>query len=180
MQTLVVSTALAKYIVPLFAKDPALPACPLQSLADLHRWDFSRVTVRLVATIQGTYVGYEEMAKVGMARLNAVLREESWVAGAGTGRRLASLEMQVSWTLPLAWPSVKKESDVLPRSQCSSLCQYRPAWVNQWYGACRGDDPKSWVPARPNAPCPPFKVIFRELFSSSRGQLREQQPTLTL
>ena len=75
--------------------NPVHTNLPFTSSRDIHKWDFSKVAVRLVASIGGASKdGWNAMEKTGMCRLSKVLRDEGWVAG--QGRTLKSLEAQVS------------------------------------------------------------------------------------
>lgn len=46
--------------------------------ADMQKWDWSRVTVRLVMSIPGAYEGWEEMDRWGMCRIGRIVRDEGW------------------------------------------------------------------------------------------------------
>lgn len=46
--------------------------------SDFGKWDWSRVTVRLVMSVTGQYKGFPEMSEWGICRLGKVLAEEGW------------------------------------------------------------------------------------------------------
>lgn len=85
---------------------------PFTRSSDIHKWDFSTVTIRLVASIGGGGKdGWNAMDKIGQCRLSKILRDEGWVAR--PGQALKSLEAQVSLsTLQLV--SRNSETDIHP------------------------------------------------------------------
>nr|XP_018262379.1 uncharacterized protein I303_05396 [Kwoniella dejecticola CBS 10117]OBR84537.1 hypothetical protein I303_05396 [Kwoniella dejecticola CBS 10117] len=54
---------------------------PDDNFADMGKFDWSKVKVRLVLSIPQTLTGHDEIAKYGMGRLSHVLNEEGWVPG---------------------------------------------------------------------------------------------------
>lgn len=68
-----------------------VPFTSLNEIAD--RWDFSTVTVKLIASLAGKREGWDELDSSGIGRLGKVLREEGWIAPAG--KELTALEAQV-------------------------------------------------------------------------------------
>ncbi|WWC70762.1 uncharacterized protein I206_104713 [Kwoniella pini CBS 10737] len=56
---------------------------PDDDFAAMGKYDWSKVKVRLVLSIPGTYSGHDEIAKYGIARLGKVLSEEGWVPKSG-------------------------------------------------------------------------------------------------
>lgn len=65
---------------------------PLSSVAQLATgWDFSRVTIKLVASIAGKYEGWSEVLKWGHTRLMFAVRE----MGGTRNKEDVSLECQV-------------------------------------------------------------------------------------
>lgn len=72
-----------KYLIDNHPNGAQIPFSPADGFAALEGYDWSRVKVRLVMSIPGTYDGWDEMDRWGMCRLGAVLREERWRAGKG-------------------------------------------------------------------------------------------------
>lgn len=68
-----------------------LPLSTLEQIAD--KWDFSSVTIQLVASLHGKYEGWAEVEKYGIARIGKLVRDQGWVPPAG--KRLNSIEAQV-------------------------------------------------------------------------------------
>lgn len=68
-----------------------LPLFSLDQIAD--KWDFTSVTIQLVASLHGKYEGWAEVEKYGIARIGKVVRDQGWVPTAG--KRLNSIEAQV-------------------------------------------------------------------------------------
>jgi tyrosyl-DNA phosphodiesterase-1 len=62
-----------------FGRD--LPLGNNVDFSGLARYDWSRVIVRLVMSVTGSYEGQQQMAQYGVCRLGTVLAEEGWVPG---------------------------------------------------------------------------------------------------
>jgi hypothetical protein len=77
-----------------------LPFKSLDEIAD--KWDFSDVTVTLIASLAGKREGWDELDSSGIGRLGKVIRKEGWIASAG--KELTTLEAQVR--LPPAFVAV--------------------------------------------------------------------------
>ena len=56
---------------------------PEEGFEDLSKFDWSRVRVRMVMSIPGTFTGFDEMTNFGQCRLGAILTEEGWFPDKG-------------------------------------------------------------------------------------------------
>lgn len=65
---------------------------PIQKLSDLRSWDFTKVKVRLVASVPAKKTG-GDFETIGHARLGKLIREAGWTAAKG---KRTILECQVS------------------------------------------------------------------------------------
>ena len=142
--------------------NPVHTNLPFTRSADIHKWDFSRVTVRLIASIGGSGKdGWSAMETVGQCRLGKVLRDEGWVAG--QGRALKSLEAQVSPGIRI-WLHVCSLSSrmVCLAMQGSSLGNYSPKWTSEFFKSARGLDPRNWLGTRAGTEHAPIKIIYRK------------------
>lgn len=61
----------------------SIPLRPDQGFADMANWDWSRVKVKIVMSVPGTYTGADKMDEFGIARLGKVLNENGWKPRAG-------------------------------------------------------------------------------------------------
>lgn len=94
LQALGVSKTFAQVRASLGDDPRQLGRMPFTSLGEIaDKWDFSAVTIRLVASLAGKREGWDEIDESGIGRLGRVLREEGWVAP--PGKELAALEAQV-------------------------------------------------------------------------------------
>ncbi|KAJ1299263.1 hypothetical protein OPQ81_002217 [Rhizoctonia solani] len=113
---------------------------PLRSIDELHsRWDWSRVTAHLVASIAGKHSGWPDVLGVGHVALMKAVRD----IGAAS-------------------------KDVSIECQGSSIGNYSTSWTNEFMSSAKGispdtylDLPKSW---RLKLPHPPgLKIVFPSL-----------------
>ena len=66
---------------------------PDNGFDNLSKWDWSKVKVKLVMSIPGTYSGAEKMEELGLSRLGKALNESGWRPRAG---EVVNVEYQVS------------------------------------------------------------------------------------
>jgi tyrosyl-DNA phosphodiesterase-1 len=55
-----------------------IPFTPKDAFEDMAKYDWSRVRVKLVMSIPGTYSGADKMDDFGICRIGKVLSEENW------------------------------------------------------------------------------------------------------
>lgn len=60
-----------------------IPFSHEDGFAAMAKWDWSRVKVKLVMSVPGTYEGSDQMELYGICRLGKVLREQGWTPGSG-------------------------------------------------------------------------------------------------
>jgi tyrosyl-DNA phosphodiesterase-1 len=48
------------------------------AFSDFKKYDWSRVQVRLLMSVAGTYTGFKDMSEYGICRLGKILAEEGW------------------------------------------------------------------------------------------------------
>lgn len=73
-----------------------IPFSPEEGFEDMNAYDWSRVRVRLVMSVPGTYTGWDEMDDFGQCRIGRLLSDEGWKPT--RGQRVVA-EYQVSSTL---------------------------------------------------------------------------------
>ncbi|KAF8637199.1 hypothetical protein AX16_010858 [Volvariella volvacea WC 439] len=115
------------------------PNLPLRTIEELRmRWDWSKVSVHLIASIAGKHEGWPSVIRTGHPRLMKILRN--------TGMSLG------------------KDKVLDLECQGSSLGTYTTQWMNEFYCSARGDSAESWLDepkkGRERLPYPPIKVIF--------------------
>jgi len=115
------------------------PELPLASLTELRmRWDWSKVKVKLVASLAGKHEGWEEVTRTGHPALMKAIQDLD--ARAGNGRSL-SLECQGS-----------------------SIGQYSTQWMNEFFCSARGESARTWLDRpktqRAKLPWPAVKIVF--------------------
>lgn len=127
------------------------------SFADLSRYDWSRVKVRVVMSVAGVYKGFDKMVQFGSCRLGKVIAEEGWTAP--KGERLVA-EYQVS-----------VHSRLHTNAQGSSLGAYSTDWMNNFYQTISGQS-LDHISRQPKAAAwPPIKVIFPTLATVDASRL---------
>ncbi|WRT67770.1 uncharacterized protein IL334_004743 [Kwoniella shivajii] len=60
-----------------------IPFKPDENFADMGKYDWSKVKVRIVMSVPGYYTGHEEINKYGISRLGKVLNEQGWIPKSG-------------------------------------------------------------------------------------------------
>ncbi|KLO16637.1 phospholipase D/nuclease [Schizopora paradoxa] len=125
------------------------PDLPIKSVIELRmRWDWSKVKVKLVASLAGKHEGWEEVGRTGHPALMKAIQELD--ARANKGRSL-TLECQGS-----------------------SIGAYSTQWMNEFFCSARGESAKSWLDKpktqRAKLPWPSVKIIFptRETVKNSK------------
>lgn len=73
-------------------KGSSIPLKPDDGFDDMKKWDWSRVKVKLVMSIPGTYTGTDKIEEYGIPRLGKVLNESGWRPRAG---EIVKTEFQV-------------------------------------------------------------------------------------
>ena len=64
-------------------KGSTLPFTSREAFDDLFKWDWSKVKVKVVMSIPGTYTGADKMADFGICRIGAVVNDQGWVPRKG-------------------------------------------------------------------------------------------------
>ncbi|BEJ13832.1 hypothetical protein CspHIS471_0310060 [Cutaneotrichosporon sp. HIS471] len=105
--------------------------------SNLKTYDWSRVQVRLVMSVAGTYSGFKDMPQYGICRLGNVLAEEGW--------------------------QPRRDEKVVAEYQGSSLGRYSLDWYNCFYQLCCGKDLQTISRAGKALAWPPLKIIFPSL-----------------
>ncbi|EIW73567.1 hypothetical protein TREMEDRAFT_70993 [Tremella mesenterica DSM 1558] len=111
----------------------------------LDKYDWSRVSVRLIMSVAGYHHGYDQADKYGMTRLGKVLKDEGLVQS--KGERLVA------------------------EFQGSSLGQYNIEWYNTFYQLCTGKDVRALVDHPKYKDWPPLKIIFPSLATVEASEL---------
>ncbi|KAJ8494567.1 hypothetical protein ONZ45_g13197 [Pleurotus djamor] len=120
------------------------PGLPLQTLDDLGtHWDWSKVKVHLVPSIAGKHEGWPSVVHTGHPRLMMAIRK-----------------MGLSLT-------GKSNMDLSLECQGSSIGNYTPQWMNEFFISAKGESAEGWLGQtkrkRETTPFPPIKVIFPSL-----------------
>lgn len=153
-----------RFLIENHQRGAQIPFTHKDGFADMAKWDWSRVKVRLVMSVPGTYTGPAEVDQYGICRLGHILRSHKWVPQ--SGERLVA-EYQVSSA------SCLKLADLSLTPQGSSLGTYSFTWYDTFYRFCTGKSfewlrnagaprPTSW---------PPLEVIFPSLATVDRSVL---------
>ncbi|TXT13549.1 hypothetical protein VHUM_00916 [Vanrija humicola] len=115
------------------------------SFADLSKYDWSRVQVRIVMSVAGVYKGFDKMVQFGSCRLGKVIAEEAWTPS--KGERLVA------------------------EYQGSSLGSYSTDFMNNFYQTISGHS-LDYISRQPKAAAwPPIKVIFPSLATVDASRL---------
>ena len=144
-----------------------LPFKSLDEIAD--KWDFSDVTVTLIASLAGKREGWDELDSSGIGRLGKVLRKEGWIASAG--KELTTLEAQVRLPPRLSCSHRDPIVDTghTPfAAQGSSIGEYTRPWTNVVWRMVRGEEPRRFLRAALDAKehAEGLKVVFRAFVAS--------------
>ncbi|WVR06341.1 hypothetical protein IAU60_003372 [Kwoniella sp. DSM 27419] len=123
----------------------SIPFKPDDAFADMARYDWSRVSVRLVLSIPGTYTGHDEVSKFGIARLGIVLNEEGWVHKAGE----------------------KLDAEF----QGSSLGSYSLEWIDKFHSFISGKTSQQLVNRPKPSSWPAMRILFPSLSTVQASQL---------
>ncbi|GMK53628.1 hypothetical protein CspeluHIS016_0102140 [Cutaneotrichosporon spelunceum] len=115
----------------------SVPISDDAAFSDFKKYNWSRVQVRLVMSVAGTYKGFTEMSEYGISRLGKILAEEGW--------------------------QPRKDEKVVAEYQGSSLGRYSLDWYNCFYQLCCGKDLSSISRAGKALAWPPLKIIFPSL-----------------
>nr|XP_031864193.1 uncharacterized protein CI109_000105 [Kwoniella shandongensis]KAA5531265.1 hypothetical protein CI109_000105 [Kwoniella shandongensis] len=118
---------------------------PDDGFADMTKYDWSKVKVRLVMSVPGTYTGHDKLDGYGMCRLGKVLSEEGWVPQAG--------------------------EKVSAEFQGSSLGQYGLDWFDKFYQFCSGKTARALVGRPKPSAWPSMKVLFPSLATVDASEL---------
>ncbi|EPQ56055.1 phospholipase D/nuclease [Gloeophyllum trabeum ATCC 11539] len=128
------------------------PNLPVKSIQDIRcRWDFSKVKVKLVASLAGKHEGWPSLILTGHTGLMKALRD-----------------------LGLHAP---KDKDVVLECQGSSIGTYSTQWMNEFHCSARGDSAEEWLDQpksrRAKLPWPPVKILFPSLQTVRQSVLGE-------
>ncbi|OCF43592.1 hypothetical protein I317_02610 [Kwoniella heveanensis CBS 569] len=121
----------------------AIPFTPENNFADLAKYDWSKVRVRIVMSIPGQYTGHEEIGKLGISRLGKVLNEQGWVPRSG------------------------EKLDV--EFQGSSLGTYSLEWFDKFYSFVSGKTSQQLVHRTKPTSWPDFHILFPTLATVERS-----------
>ncbi|KAL5525069.1 hypothetical protein ACEPAF_8938 [Sanghuangporus sanghuang] len=115
---------------------------PIEALSELRmRWDWSKVRVKLVASIAGRHEGWEHVSKTGHPALMKAVQELD------------------------ARPSKGKQ--LVLECQGSSVGTYSRQWMNEFYCSARGESARIWLDRpkshRAKLPWPSVKILFPSL-----------------
>ncbi|WWD04867.1 hypothetical protein V865_002938 [Kwoniella europaea PYCC6329] len=125
-----------------------IPFTPEENFGDLAKYDWSKVKVRLVLSIPGTYTGYEQINKFGISRLGKVLNEERWAPKSG------------------------EQLDV--EFQGSSLGTYSLEWFSKFHSFISGKTAQQISNrSKPNA-WPEIRILFPTLANVEATQLGKE------
>ena len=125
---------------------------PDNGFEDMSKWDWSKVKVRLVMSIPGTYSGAEKMEELGLSRLGSALNGSGWRAKPGD---IVKVEYQVS-----RHTSTKTDR---ADTKGSSLGSYSIDWMDTFYQYCCGKKTQALLGKPKPIAFPPVKVIFPSL-----------------
>ncbi|KAG9050325.1 hypothetical protein FS837_006197 [Tulasnella sp. UAMH 9824] len=123
------------------------PHLPLRSITELRsRWDWSKVTVRLVVSMAGKYEGVLEVAKSGHINLANAIREMGAIC--------------------------PEEKELALECQGSSIGTYSATWLNEFISSAKGQSLSrwfSWKKQQPKGKIPvPSPSRLKILFPSLR------------
>ncbi|KAL5520516.1 hypothetical protein ACEPAG_9740 [Sanghuangporus baumii] len=115
---------------------------PIEALSELRmRWDWSKVRVKLVASIAGRHEGWEQVSKTGHPALMKAVQDLN------------------------ARPPKGKQ--LVLECQGSSVGTYSTQWMNELYCSARGESARIWLDRpkshRAKLPWPPVKILFPSL-----------------
>ncbi|KAI0030960.1 tyrosyl-DNA phosphodiesterase-domain-containing protein [Vararia minispora EC-137] len=122
---------------------PGIPLSSVKPGSLWCHWDFSRVTVRLIASLNGKYEGWPKVINVGHTALMKAVRDLAGITDR-KGRK-GSVDM----------------------SKGSSIGTYSSKWLNEFYGSCMGENPEVWLDQpksrRDKLSFPDIKILFPTL-----------------
>ena len=81
-----------RHLIEKHPKGSQIPFKPADAFSDLSEYDWSRVKVKLVMSVPGTYTGADKMDDFGLSRLGKVLSENGWKPQSG---EMVQAEFQV-------------------------------------------------------------------------------------
>ncbi|KAL5498179.1 hypothetical protein ACEPAH_2309 [Sanghuangporus vaninii] len=115
---------------------------PIEALSELRmRWDWSKVRVKLVASIAGRHEGWEQVSRTGHPALMKAVQELD------------------------ARPPKGKQ--LVLECQGSSVGTYSTQWMNEFYCSARGESARMWLDRpkshRAKLPWPSVKILFPSL-----------------
>ncbi|WWC88676.1 uncharacterized protein L201_003589 [Kwoniella dendrophila CBS 6074] len=122
-----------------------IPFTPEDDFADMGKYDWSKVKVRIVMSIPGTYTGFEEINKLGISRLGKILNEEGWIPKSG------------------------QKLDV--EFQGSSLGTYSLEWFSKFYSFISGKTAQQLVNRPKPGSWPDLRILFPTLANVEASQL---------
>ncbi|THH07200.1 hypothetical protein EW145_g3542, partial [Phellinidium pouzarii] len=133
LHSLNVPAALTKFIDGDFAN------MPIEALSELGmRWDWTKVRVKLVASLAGKHEGWDEVERTGHPALMKAVQE----LGAET----------------------PKGKELVLECQGSSIGTYTTEWMNEFHCSARGETAKTWMDKprseRAKEAWPAVKIVF--------------------
>lgn len=82
-----------RHLIEAHPMGPQITFSPANAFENVWNWDWSRVKVRLVMSVPGTYAGVENMEEYGLCRIGKILSDEGWQPQKG---EVVHAEYQVS------------------------------------------------------------------------------------
>ncbi|EJD04669.1 phospholipase D/nuclease [Fomitiporia mediterranea MF3/22] len=122
--------------------DGNFPELPIEALSELRmRWDWSKVKVKLVASLAGKYEGWDEVERTGHPALAKAIQE-------------------LGVTPP-------KGKELVLECQGSSIGTYSRQWMDEIYCSAKGQSAKAWLnkprSQRMKLAWPLIKILFPSL-----------------
>ncbi|KAI5120005.1 hypothetical protein M0805_008466 [Coniferiporia weirii] len=119
--------------------DGDFPNLPIEAISELRmRWDWSKVQVKLVASLAGKHEGWDQVERTGHPALMKAIQD----LGART----------------------PKNKELVLECQGSSIGTYSTQWMNEFYCSARGESAKTWLDKpknqRAKLPWPSVKILF--------------------
>ncbi|WVQ96684.1 hypothetical protein IAU59_003790 [Kwoniella sp. CBS 9459] len=121
----------------------AIPFSPEKDFADMAKYDWSRVQVRIVMSIPGNYTGHDDISKFGISRLGKILNEQRWV------------------------PKSDEKLDV--EFQGSSLGTYSLEWFDKFHSFISGKTSQQLVNRSKPSSWPNIRILFPTLATVDRS-----------
>jgi tyrosyl-DNA phosphodiesterase-1 len=146
----------------------SIPLKPDNGFEDMAKWDWSKVRVRLVMSVPGSYTGFDGIVEYGSGRLGNVLHESGW-------RPKADEVVKAEYQVSLRYMFSHSRSD----GQGSSLGSYTIDWYDTFYQFCCGKRPRDLLGKAKPAHFAPIKVVFPSLATVDSSEAKRAVSNLT-